>query len=123
MRIATCSKKDYHFVSFSAFIYLKWYHLRNRAFDRQTARSLLLILVSSLRLSGSLLLGLLGAGASGASSICGWRIGRLDRCLLLLCLAALQSVDLGESLVEGLALGLGDLELLLGGLAGTVAVL
>jgi hypothetical protein len=35
----------------------------------------------------------------------------------------MQSLDLGDGLVEGLALGSGDLELKLTGLAGTIGTL
>lgn len=45
----------------------------------------------------------------------------LSRCVLSRCLPAMQSVDvLGDELVEGLALDLGELELLLAGLARAV---
>lgn len=118
---------------FPAFIYYCRYHqssnLRNRAFERQAARSFALVLLARLRLGGGLLL-LLGGVVVGsllhaASSRRRSTVARRRLRLLLLSCAALQSleVDLGHGLVEGLALGLGDFEFLLGRLAGAVAVL
>jgi hypothetical protein len=62
-------------------------------------------------------------GVSIASSSSG--SGRLSRVRVLLVVPALQSLeaDLGDGLVEGLALGSSELQLLLGGLAGTVTSL
>ena len=73
-----------------------------------------------LLLSAVVLCGPVARSGSGTASLA---LGFLGRCLLLLCFTALQSVDLGEGLVEGLALCLGDLELLGSGLARAVAVL
>lgn len=74
----------------------------------------MLLLLSAVVLCGPV------ARSGGTASLA---LGFLGRCLLLLCFTALQSVDLGEGLVEGLALCLGDLELLGSGLARAVAVL
>lgn len=101
-----------------------WYHylvcLRDGAFERQTTGALALVLIPGLRLSRSLLLLLSRRRLGLRTSVrCGLS------CRVLLGLAALQSleVDLGNSLVEGFALGGSDLDLLLRRLARAVAVL
>ena len=62
--------------------------------------------------------------ASVASSGCG-RLSRVWSLLVVGIFPTLQSleVDLGDSLVEGLALGGSELQLLLGRLAGTITTL
>ena len=98
-----------------------WYHyLRNGALERQATRTLSLVLVPRLRLSRSLLL------SRGSSSfLLGASVGGSGVRRVLLVGTALQSLeaDLGDSLVEGLALGGSNLQLLLGGLARAVTVL
>lgn len=99
-------------------------YLRNGALERQATGTLTLVLVSRLRLSRCLLLsrrGFLLRTTVGRSSV---RCCGSGRVVLLVC-TALQSLeaDLGDSLVEGLALGGSDLQLLLGGLARAVTVL
>lgn len=90
--------------------------LENRALLGQTARSftaLLLCCLLGALLSRSRLRGLLGSLSSTSSRVLRLRLG-----------SAMQSlVSLGGSLVESLALGLGERELESGGLAGAVDTL
>lgn len=108
-------------------------YLRNRALERQPARSLALVLLPLLRRARRLLL-LLARRFRLSSRLRLTRSNHTARCstinLLLLRLllssgTALQSceLDLGNGLVEGLALLVGDLELLGSRLAGAVGVL
>jgi hypothetical protein len=99
--------------------------LTDRALERQATRALALVLVSRLGLSRSLLdRSLLCRSTVGDSTVLCRRRVCLLLLLHLLLPAALQSleVDLGDSLVESLALRSRDLELLGRRHAGSIAV-